>query len=57
MFNSVGCKIKDMTPLQAEAYGIPKTEVKSHRIAFLTAKPEFPKARIMRKKSTAANNR
>jgi len=49
IFQNVGCKKREVSPIQAEALGIPKPEIKMHRIATLTAKPEFPKPRTMRR--------
>lgn len=44
----MGCRKREVTQIQAEALGIPKSEIKLHRIAVLTAKPEFPKPRTIR---------
>ncbi|KAF8468838.1 RNA polymerase I associated factor, A49-like protein [Kalaharituber pfeilii] len=49
VFTNVGCRRKDLTPIQADALGISKSEAKLHRIAYLTAKPEFPKPRARKK--------
>ena len=49
IFQNVGCKKREVSPIQAEALGIPKSEIKMHKIATLTAKPEFPKPRTMRR--------
>lgn len=49
IFQNVGCRKREISPIQAEALGIPKSEIKMHRIATLTAKPEFPKPRTMRR--------
>lgn len=47
-FSNVGCKRKDISAIAAEAYGISKAEMKLHKVAFLTAKPEFPRAPVRR---------
>lgn len=49
VFQNVGCKKRDITHLQADALGIPKAELKMHKIAALTAKPEFPKPRTKKR--------
>ena len=51
VFGNVGCKRKDLTPLQVEALGLNKLEAKQHKVAYLTAKPEFPKMKMRRKAS------